>query len=292
MPRPACAPRGRASGFAVEQRRAVERREQPLVRVDHERVGDARRRRSADARRRREQRGAAVGAVDVEPHAAHRGRSPTPARSSTIPAFVVPAVATTAHTSDRDRLDRTTPGRARQPAVVGRRPRCVSTSRMRSGVRDRRVRLRRSTATADAPGRAVAVACHSRRTASAERLAADPPDTKQPPAPAGRPARSARNAQRLVLRVHRPRRLEPRDARSATTHDTTMSNSSDAFVGAAGMNDRNRRAVGRDDRGREDLLEDAQHRAGSLPRARSGRRHVRRGDRAREAAVERDGIEA
>ena len=73
-----CVCTARASvGIAVEQRRAVERREQPLVRVDDERVGGLDSVEPvADARR--EQRGAAVRGVDVHPEAAvaaHRARS-------------------------------------------------------------------------------------------------------------------------------------------------------------------------------------------------------------------------
>ena len=85
-------------GVAVEQRRAVERRVQPLVRVDHERVGvlDAG---EPLAHARCEQRGAAVRRVDVHPDAAlaaHRARRRRGRRRG--PALVVPAVATTAQT--------------------------------------------------------------------------------------------------------------------------------------------------------------------------------------------------
>ena len=56
---------------AIEQRAGVERSEEPLVRVDDDRVGvlDAGEER---ARRRRRERGAAVRTVDMEPHAALR----------------------------------------------------------------------------------------------------------------------------------------------------------------------------------------------------------------------------
>ena len=57
---------------------------------------------------------------------------------------------------------------------------------------------------------------------------------------AGSPARSREEPQRLVLGVDRAGGLEPRDRLQTTTHDTTMSNRSDALVGAAGMNARKR----------------------------------------------------
>jgi len=56
----------RRRGVAVDKSRAVERREQPLVRVDHETVGVADAFEQVSVRRREERR-ATVGAVDVEP---------------------------------------------------------------------------------------------------------------------------------------------------------------------------------------------------------------------------------
>ena len=59
----------RCHWIAIEERGAVERREEPLVRIDHERVG------SLDAGEPcgelgHAEGGAAVGGVDVEPHVA------------------------------------------------------------------------------------------------------------------------------------------------------------------------------------------------------------------------------
>ena len=74
---------------------------------------------------------------------------------------------------------------------------------------------------------------------SADRLAAEPPDTKQPPAPSGRPARSARNRNTWFSACTAPA-ASSHEIPDSDEHDTTMSNSSDAFVGAAGMNDKKR----------------------------------------------------
>ena len=76
-------------------------------------------------------------------------------------------------------------------------------------------------------------------TTSADRLAAEPPETKQPPAPAGSPARSA---------ISRSTWFSAWMAPAASSHEvpwidaqeTSMSNSSDALVGAAGMKPRKR----------------------------------------------------
>ena len=88
--------RAREAGLAVEERAAVERREQPLVRVHDERVGVAQPGeqvrgacgRASPRRRRRRPRGTRCRAPSRS--------GPTPSSSSTMPALVVPAVATTA----------------------------------------------------------------------------------------------------------------------------------------------------------------------------------------------------
>ena len=86
------------------------------------------------------------------------------------------------------------------------------------------------------PARRLAV---SRATASAERLPADPPDTKHPPACTGIPAASA---------MTRSTEFSAATAPDASSHempwmeaqDTSMSKSRLALVGAAGMKLRNR----------------------------------------------------
>ncbi len=93
-------------------------------------------------------------------------------------------------------------------------------------------------------GRSGAAACRrwaavSRATISAERLPADPPETKQPPASLGKPARSASTPSAWFSATTTP---------AASSHEvpwrdeveTNMSKSREAFVGAAGMNDKNR----------------------------------------------------
>ncbi len=79
----------------------------------------------------------------------------------------------------------------------------------------------------------------SRATIRADRLPADPPDTKHPPAPGGRPASPASTPSAWFSAATAP---------AASIHEvpwseeqaTTMSKSSEALVGAAGMNERNR----------------------------------------------------
>ena len=78
----------------------------------------------------------------------------------------------------------------------------------------------------------------SRATASADRLPAEPPDTKQPPDEAGRPASRAITRSTLFSAAIGP------DASShempwIDAQDTSMSNNRLAFVGAAGMKPRN-----------------------------------------------------
>ena len=79
----------------------------------------------------------------------------------------------------------------------------------------------------------------SRATTSAERLAIDPPDTKHPPAPGGSPARSARNPSTWFSAATAPA-ASNHDVPASEEHDTIMSNSRAALVGAAGMNDKKR----------------------------------------------------
>ena len=128
---------------------------------------------------------------------------------------------------------------AGQAVVVGRRRRAARTSRsrivfaidecvcsltaMRSGDR------------AAAPRRA---RCRARPRA---RRGSRPsrPARSTPPAPAGRPARSARKRSAWFSACTAPA-ASNHEMPDSDDADTTMSKSSDAFVGAAGMNARNR----------------------------------------------------
>ena len=171
----------------------------------------------------------------------HQPRSeaiaPTPARSSMIPAFVVPDVQTTAAMFSASSA---TAART----VVGGQP--VSRRVDHEGVHleqfqrvdDRRVRI---TADHDAQsaGRPPGALAVSRATARADRLPADPPETKHPPDVVGSPASWAITRSTLFSAAIAP------DASSQEmpwieAQDTSMSNSRLAFVGAAGMNPRNR----------------------------------------------------
>ena len=79
----------------------------------------------------------------------------------------------------------------------------------------------------------------SRATASAERLAAEPPDTKHPPAPAGSPARSAISRSTWFSAWIAPA-ASSQEMPWIDAQEISMSNSSAALVGAAGMKPRKR----------------------------------------------------
>ena len=163
---------------------------------------------------RREERGAAVGAVDVEPQPPLATHVAMPSRSSIVPAFVEPALATTANgPAGSARSSAAAQRRAGQAAalVVGDREHVdVHHARRR---RHRRVRRVARTRSASAPGVAAArlggcVARRDQRRQVARRAARD----EAAAAPAGSPASSASHPQRLVLRPHRARALEPAPA--------------------------------------------------------------------------------
>ncbi len=73
----------------------------------------------------------------------------------------------------------------------------------------------------------------------AERFPAEPPDTKVPPASAGIPAASASQRSTWFSAATAPA-ASSQEIPCNDAADTTMSNSSAAFVGAAGMNAKNR----------------------------------------------------
>ena len=79
----------------------------------------------------------------------------------------------------------------------------------------------------------------SRATTSADRFAAEPPETKHPPAEAGIPARSAISRSTWFSAWIAPA-ASSHEMPWIDAHEMSMSNSSDAFVGAAGMNPRKR----------------------------------------------------
>ena len=87
----------------------------------------------------------------------------------------------------------------------------------------------------------------SRATTSADRFPAEPPVTKQPPAPAGSPARSASSRSTWFSAAIAPA-ASSQEMPCSEAQETTMSNSSAALVGAAGMKDEEARAVAGDHR--------------------------------------------
>ena len=76
-------------------------------------------------------------------------------------------------------------------------------------------------------------------TASADRLPADPPDTKHPPVVVGRPASCAITRSTLFSAAIAPE-ASSHEMPWIEAQDTNMSNSRLALVGAAGMKPRNR----------------------------------------------------
>ena len=93
--------------------------------------------------------------------------------------------------------------------------------------------------TRNRPDRPVRCFAVSRATASAERLPADPPDTKHPPAPEGNPASSEITRSTVFSAAIAPD-ASSQEMPCIEAHDTSMSKSRLALVGAAGMKPRNR----------------------------------------------------
>ncbi len=167
--------------------------------------------------------------------------SATPSRSSTIPALVVPAVATTPITSDARgssrsavrsaspvrRWLRTGTGNVSTPRTWQALPtdEWASSLMAISGRRGASARRR--------------CAVVSRATMSAERLPAEPPATKHPPAPGGRPACRDNTPSAWFSATTTPA-ASSQEVPWSDEQDTNMSKRSDALVGAAGMNERKR----------------------------------------------------
>ena len=95
------------------------------------------------------------------------------------------------------------------------------------------------TTTRNRPARPVRCLAVSRATASADRLPADPPDTKHPPAAAGNPTSSAIKRSTVFSAAIAPE-ASSQEMPCIEAHDTSMSKSRLALVGAAGMKPRNR----------------------------------------------------
>ena len=79
----------------------------------------------------------------------------------------------------------------------------------------------------------------SRATTRADRFPAEPPETKHPPAVSGRPARSAMSRRTRFSAWIAPA-ASSQEMPWIDAHEMSMSNSSEALVGAAGMNPRKR----------------------------------------------------
>ena len=79
----------------------------------------------------------------------------------------------------------------------------------------------------------------SRATTRADRFPAEPPETKQPPAASGIPARSAISRSTVFSAWIAPA-ASSQEMPWIDAQETSMSNSSEALVGAAGMKPRKR----------------------------------------------------
>ena len=73
----------------------------------------------------------------------------------------------------------------------------------------------------------------------ADRFPAEPPDTKQPPAPGGKPALAASTPSAWFSATTTPA-ASSHEVPWSDEQDTNMSKSSEALVGAAGMKDKKR----------------------------------------------------
>ena len=158
-----------------------------------------------------------------------------------MPAFVVPPVATTAITSSPRGSSAEGAPAGPDRSAGGRRTGTSSDSTPRTcralPTEEWASSLMATTGRSGAasPIRTPAVSLPTMRP---DRLPADPPATKQPPAPPGSPARSASTRSAWFSAATGP---------AASIHEvpwseeqaTTMSNSRAALVGAAGMNARN-----------------------------------------------------
>ena len=173
------------------------------------------------------------------PSSAHT--SATEARSSMIPKFVVPAVATTANNPS------TPAARAvrRRFSPVSRPCSSTGTPRKSTSMTSHALLTEECAwvvpATAhrrgSSPARRERAVC--RAATSADRLPIVPPGTNTPPAVSGRPARSATQRRAAFSAWTAPAPSSQLPAYSAEA-PTTRSNSVLASVGAQGMNDRNR----------------------------------------------------
>ena len=192
--------------------------------------------------------------------------SATPSRSSTIPALVVPAVATTPITSDprgssRSAARSASPVRRWSSTGTGN----VSTPRTWQALPTEEwassLMAIRGRSGASARRRYAVV---SRATMSAERFPAEPPATKHPPAPSGKPACSASTPRAWFSATTTPA-ASSQEVPWSEEHDTNMSKRSDALVGAAGMKER-KRGLSHDTTARASLsVQSSSTWAGSLP---------------------------
>jgi hypothetical protein len=166
--------------------------------------------------------------------------SATPARSSTVPAFVAPALATTANTLAASSGSR--PSRRSRSARPVSRPRSsprtstTPTSITRAAVATDECTLSATAIFHPVAGRPPSRAAAADRAAtSADRFPAEPPLTNTPPAPGGNPARSAiQRSAWFSAQIAPAPSIQP----AAIVEDapTTRSKSTAAFVGAPGTN--------------------------------------------------------
>jgi hypothetical protein len=175
-----------------------------------------------------------------------------------MPALVVPEVATTA-ASEAGSPSALTAARSAAPVSRWSSVRTVSASISSSrSVLTIDEWASVLTATRKRPPRIAGLGASPGRPASADRLAAEPPDTKHPPADAGSPARSAISRSTSFSAWIAPA-ASSHEMPWIDAHETSMSNSSAALVGARGNEAEEARAVRRDHGRRQRRGVDAEH---------------------------------
>ena len=158
-----------------------------------------------------------------------------------MPALVVPEVHTTATTSPRTAgsvcaIIRSTERRVRRWSSVSTTSASISSSIRVLMIEEWASRL---TTTWGRPARVRSRFAVSRATASADRLPAEPPETKQPPAAGFIPISAASSVSTEFSAAMAPE-ASSHEMPWIEAHETTMSNSRLALVGAAGMKPRKR----------------------------------------------------
>ena len=241
--------------------------------------------------RGREERRAAVGAVDVEPQVPFsRANCPRPSMSSTMPALVVPDGG---HDAD-DALGMRVGGERRvevlagEAVVVGGHDQLLDRRARAGPCRCSSARRPRSrSAPRDGSTSGCLARPTSRPTVSPDRLPIEPPDTNAPPEPSGMPAWCGEERQRLVLGDHDAGRLEP--ARPVETRAGDDHVEEQGVLGRrVGDEGEEARRVDRDDRRGQFVAEEVEDLVGRVALGADLRRELGQGNLGQAAEVQGD----